>query len=354
MKIAVGLSGGVDSAVAAYLLKQAGHEIMGATMKIWDGRSITGNKDNSCYGPGEEKDIREASELCRLLGIPFHVADCSQQYNDVVLRYFEDEYRQGRTPNPCVKCNEQIKFDLLPLLVEQSGFFFNHFATGHYARIDFDRFQARYLLKKGVDERKDQSYFLYRLSQRQLAKALFPLGGFTKDQVRAVAREAGIPMHDKHESQDFCNGDYTKLLSMKGRPGNVVDCSGKIIGRHKGIWNFTVGQRKGIGVAGGIPLYVLAINAKKNEIVLGPRDGLFAKGLRATDCNIISGKMPDRAAVKCRSTSDAAPCAIAFDGIELNVTFDEPQIAITPGQSAVVYRDDIVVGGGIIAEVSKI
>jgi tRNA-uridine 2-sulfurtransferase len=353
MKIAIGLSGGVDSSVAAFLLKQAGHEIVGATMKIWDGRSLPGHKGNSCYGPDEEEDVRMASDLCRTLGVPYHVVDCSRQYNEIVLRYFEEEYCRGRTPNPCVKCNEKIKFDVLPLALEKSGIFFSHFATGHYARIDFDRVQARYLLKKGVDERKDQSYFLYRLSQKQLTKALFPLGGSTKDQVRAIARQAGLPMHDKQESQDFCSGEYTQLLSRTGQAGNVLDSNGKIIGRHKGIWNFTIGQRKGIGVAGGVPLYVVAINAEKNEIVLGYRELLLAKGLRATELNIIDGKMPDRAFVKTRSTSDAVPCSIAYDGIELNITFDEPQIAITPGQSAVIYHDDRVVGGGIIAEVKK-
>jgi tRNA-uridine 2-sulfurtransferase len=353
MKIAVGLSGGVDSAVAAFLLKQAGHDIIGATMKIWDGRNLPEHKGNSCYGPGEEEDVREASELCRILGVPFHAIDCSQQYNDIVLRYFEEEYRRGRTPNPCIKCNEKVKFDLLPLLLEKSGFFFNYFATGHYARIDFDRVQARYLLKKGLDSHKDQSYFLYRLSQKQLSKVVFPLGGYLKEKVRDIARQAGLPMHDKQESQDFCSGDYTELLSMDSQVGNVVDNSGKIIGKHNGIWNFTIGQRKGTGVAGGVPLYVVAINAEKNEIVLGQRDLLFARGLRATELNLIDGKMPGRAMVKTRSASEAVPCSIGYDGIELDITFDEPQLAITPGQSAVVYQNDIVVGGGIIAEVKK-
>jgi tRNA-specific 2-thiouridylase len=353
MKIAVGLSGGVDSSVAAYLLKQAGHEIVGAIMKIWDGRSLPDHKGNSCYGPDEEEDVREASELCRVLGVPFHAVDCSKQYNEIVLRYFEEEYRSGRTPNPCVKCNEKVKFDLLPLMLEKSGIFFNYFATGHYARLDFDRVQARYLLKKGIDSRKDQSYFLYRLSQKQLSKVLFPLGGYTKEKVREIARQAGLPMHDKQESQDFCSGDYTKLLSIESRAGNIVDSSEKILGQHNGIWNFTIGQRKGTGVAGGVPLYVVAINAEKNEIVLGQRELLLAKGLRATDLNLIDGKMPVRALVKTRSASDAVPCSIGYDGIELDITFDEPQLAITPGQSAVIYKEDIVVGGGIIAEVKK-
>ncbi len=353
MKIAVGLSGGVDSSVAAFLLKQAGHEIVGATMKIWDGRNLPDHKGNSCYGPDEEDDVRTASELCRALEVPFHAVDCSKQYNEIVLRYFEEEYRSGRTPNPCVKCNEKVKFDLLPLMLEKSGIFFNYFATGHYARIDFDRVQARYLLKMGIDARKDQSYFLYRLSQKQLSKVLFPLGGYTKDKVREIARQAGLPMHDKQESQDFCSGDYTKLLSLEARAGNIVDSSGKILGQHNGIWNFTIGQRKGTGIAGGIPLYVVAINAGKNEIVLGQRELLLAKGFRAADLNLIDGKMPGRGRVKTRSASEAVPCTIAYDGFELDIAFDEPQPAITPGQSAVIYKEDIVVGGGIIAEVKK-
>jgi tRNA-uridine 2-sulfurtransferase len=353
MQIAVGLSGGVDSAVSAFLLKQAGHEIIGATMKIWDGRNLPHKEGSACYGPEEEEDIRDASELCKLLGIPYHIIDCSRQYNEIVLRYFEDEYRAGRTPNPCVRCNEKIKFSQLPLLLEESGVFFNYFATGHYARVDFDRGLARHSLKKGIDERKDQSYFLYRLSQKQLSKVLFPLGGYTKEKVRAVAREAGLPMHDKQESQDFCAGDYTDLLSIKSEAGNFVDSSGKILGKHTGICNFTIGQRKGTGVAGGVPLYVVAIDAKNNEIVLGPRDLLLSRGLKANDLNIIDGKVPTRALVKMRSASQAVPCSVGYDGFELDIDFDEPQLAVTPGQSAVIYTDDMVVGGGIIAEVKK-
>jgi tRNA-specific 2-thiouridylase len=353
MKIAVGLSGGVDSAVTAYLLKQAGHEVIGATMKIWDGRTIPGHQGNSCYGPDEERDIADAQSLCNLLGVPYHVIDCSEQYNDIVLRYFDEEYRAGRTPNPCVRCNEKVKFDLLPLLLEKSGIFFNYFATGHYARIDFDRVVARYLLKRGVDGRKDQSYFLYRLSQKQLSKIVFPLGGYTKEKVRAIAGQAGLPMHDKEESQDFCSGDYTKILSVTDKPGNFVDPNGKILGQHTGIWNFTIGQRKGTKVAGGVPLYVVAIDAGKNEIVLGTRELLQARGLRATDLNMIAGKMPERALVKTRSASEPVPCTVAYDGFELTITFDEPQLAITPGQSAVVYDGDVVAGGGIIAEAIK-
>ena len=350
MKIAIGLSGGVDSAVAALLLKQAGHEVIGTTMKIWDGKRVAPVKGNSCYGSGEHEDIEDASKLCGILGIPYHVIDCAQQYNEIVLRYFNDEYHAGRTPNPCVACNEKIKFGILPLLLERAGIAFDRFATGHYARTDFDRVLARYLLKKSNDAKKDQSYFLYRLSQMQLAKVMFPLGEYSKDQVRAIAREAGLPVHDKQESQDFYGGDYAELLSVKSGPGDIVDGNGTVLGRHAGIENFTIGQRKGLGVAGGTPLYVVAINADRNEVVLGRRELLLARGLRAHDLNIIAGEMPRRAYVKTRSTAEAAACIIGFDGTELEIMFDERQSAIAPGQSAVVYNDDIVVGGGIIAQ----
>jgi tRNA-uridine 2-sulfurtransferase len=350
MKIAIGLSGGVDSAVAALLLKRAGYDVIGTTMKIWDGKRAAQVKGNSCYGPGEHEDIEIASKICSLLAIPYHVIDCAQPYNEIVLRYFDDEYREGRTPNPCVACNEKIKFGILPLLLEKSGITFDRFATGHYARTDFDRIGARYLLKKGKDAKKDQSYFLYRLSQTQLAKVMFPLGDYSKDRVRAIAREAGLPVHDKQESQDFYGGDYAELLSAKSGPGDILDDSGAVIGRHAGIENFTIGQRKGLGVAGGTPLYVVAINADRNEVVLGRRELLLARGLRARDLNIIAGEMPRRAYVKTRSTAEAAACIIGFDGTELEIMFDERQSAIAPGQSAVVYNDDIVVGGGIIAQ----
>ncbi len=349
MKVAVGLSGGVDSSVAAYLLQKAGYEVVGVTMKIWDGKSNPDLKNNACYGADEPSHIRDASELCALLGIPFHVIDCSSHYNEIVLRYFKEEYGSGRTPNPCIRCNEKIKFDVLPMLLEKSGVFFNRFATGHYARIDFDRQKARYLLKKGKDPQKDQSYFLYRLSQKQLIRVMFPLGDYTKEQVRSIARDAKLPMYDKKDSQDFCGSDYTKLLPMKNSSGNIIDMNGNILGRHTGIWNFTIGQRKGLGVAGGVPLYVVAIDPRKNEVVLGARENLLAHGLRAVDCNIIGSRIPDRAFVKIRSSSTAVPCAVSFDGIELAVTFDEPQLAVTPGQSAVVYHEDNIVIGGVIA-----
>jgi tRNA-specific 2-thiouridylase len=353
MKIAVGLSGGVDSSVTALVLKEAGHDVVGTTMKIWDGRPTSHSKGNSCYGPNEQEDIRDAFNLCKKLEIPYHVVDCSRQYNEIVLRNFDEEYRAGRTPNPCVACNEKIKFGMLPLMLSQSGVAFDRFATGHYAMTDFDRVQARYVLKKGKDPKKDQSYFLYRLSQLQLAKVMFPLGEYTKERVRAIARDAGLPVHDKKESQDFYSGDYAELLSVKDGSGDIVDAKGAVLGRHAGIWNFTIGQRKGLGVAGGVPLYVVSLNAERNEVLLGEKELLLSKGLRATDLNIIAGKMPRRAFVKTRSTSEAIPCTVDFDGIELEITFDEPQLAVTPGQSAVVYDGEAVAGGGIITEAVK-
>ena len=348
MKIAVGLSGGVDSAVSALLLKRQGHEIIGTIMKIWDGRKTSALKGNSCYGPDEYKDIEDVKNLCKTLDIPLHVVDCSRQYNEFVLKYFDDEYRGGRTPNPCVMCNQNIKFGFLPELLKRSGEKFDHFATGHYARVTFDNKTNRYLLKKGLDGRKDQSYFLYRLSQQQLSNVIFPLGEYRKTDVRKIAAQAGLPVHDKKESQDFYSGDYTELLTVKKSEGQIVNTEGKILGKHNGTWNYTIGQRKGLKICSDKPLYVVGIDAKKNRIIVGDKTGLTSIGLRASNCNIIASRLPQTAQAKTRSTSKEAACDISFNDNELTVMFHEPQEAITPGQSVVIYEGDIVLGGGTI------
>ena len=271
MNIVVGMSGGVDSAVATLFLKEKRHNLSGAIMTIWDESANPGliAKGNACYGPDEGEEINEARKVCDFLGIPLHVVDCSKQYSKIVLKYFRDEYRCGRTPNPCVMCNQNMKFGILPSLLSKRGVEFDKFATGHYCRVEYSDKRGRHLLKKGVNKKKDQSYFLYRLTQEQLAKACFPLGEMTKEEVRSIAEKAGLPVKYKAESQDFYSGEYGDLISADDAPGSIVDVDGKVLGRHKGIWNHTIGQRKGLGIAHTHPLYVIKIDSEKNEIVLG-------------------------------------------------------------------------------------
>lgn len=353
MKIAVGISGGVDSAVAAYLLKNQGHDVVGAIMKIWD-KSATANssKGNACYGPDEEHDIADAQRVCDFIGIPLYVIDCSQQYKQIVLTNFKQEYHAGRTPNPCVLCNQNIKFGVLPSLLADSGVAFERFATGHYARVEWNESTRSRALKKAKDETKDQTYFLYRLTMNQISKALFPIGDYTKKEVREIARSTGLPVHDKGDSQDFYCGDYTELLDMSGNnAGNIVDIHGRTLGTHSGICNYTVGQRKGLGLSHPQPLYVVAIDAEKNEIIVGEKMDCFSIGCIAGHINTLLDHLPSRGTAKIRSNSKENPCSFSLVNDTLHVIFDTPQSAITPGQSVVLYDHDTVCGGGIIEDV---
>lgn len=347
MKIAVGLSGGVDSSVAAALLARAGHEVVGITMKIWrEGRFAGGPKD-ACYGPGEADDIARAEALSRRLGIPYHVFDCAGEYESVVLDYFKREYLAGHTPNPCVRCNAFLKFGVLPGLARKSGLAFDRFATGHYARIREE--DGRFRLLRGADETKDQSYFLYRLSQAQLAGLLFPLGELRKSEVRALAAEFGLEVKDQPDSQDFYSGDHAELLETPDRPGNIVDSGGRVLGAHRGFWHYTVGQRKGLGIAAKHPLYVLELNPCRNEVVVGSAGETVARRLVLGDCHWI-GEPPEGAAeVKIRSAAKPLPAEIST-GENGETVLDLPSGASAPaaGQSAVLYRGDLVLGGGII------
>ncbi len=344
MKIAVGLSGGVDSSVAAALLKCQGHEIVGITMKLWhDGRYRGGSKD-ACFGPGEAEDIARAESLCRQLGIEYHVFDCSEEYEKVVLSYFRSEYLAGRTPNPCVRCNAFMKFGVLPQLARKSGVEFDKFATGHYARLREEN--GVFHLLRGADENKDQSYFLYRLKQAQLKDLLFPLGELHKSEVRKLASEYGLEVKDKPDSQDFYSGDHTELLNTPPRPGNIVDPSGKILGTHQGFWNYTIGQRKGLGIATKEPLYVLELNACRNEVVVGPVSETMCHELELTDCSWISSEQEGEVQVKVRSASKML--AAFYQKNKLH--FPDGVFAAAKGQSAVLYRGDEVLGGGIITE----
>ena len=352
MNIAVGLSGGVDSSVAALLLKNAGHDVAGIMMKLWRESGPKAAAGSACYGPDEEKDIEAARGVCARLRIPFYLFDCSKDYEDLIVRDFREEYLAGRTPNPCVRCNPLIKFGLLPEAARQSGLVFDHFATGHYARVAFDETSGRYLLKTAVDPRKDQSYFLYRLSQDQLSRAVFPLGDYLKSQVRKVARDADLPVHDHPDSQDFYSGDLSDLVCGPMMEGDIVDRRGTVLGKHTGIWKYTVGQRKGLGLSSPVPLYVIAIDAGRNRLVVGPESETYRLSCFVKETAWIAYDRlidPLDALVKIRSTGNPAKARISPSGdSRALVEFAEPLSAVTPGQSAVFYRDDLVVGGGII------
>lgn len=354
MKILVGLSGGVDSSVAALILKQQGHEVVGATMSIWgkDGMAAKSGHKNACYGPDEKEDIEEARKIAAQIDIPYYVFNCVEQYEQIVLDNFKSEYIQGRTPNPCVWCNALVKFGVLPLIAKENGIEFDKFATGHYARVEEK--DGRFLLKRGIAPHKDQSYFLYRLKQEQLKNIILPLGNYTKDQIRKIAKDNGLEVAEKPDSQDFYDGDYNELLGVKEKDGNIVDLDGKVLGHHKGIWNYTIGQRKGIGVSATEPLYVLELRKDTNEVVIGPADKTFKKELTAVNLNWIAfDKLENERKVyaKIRSTQQPTPVTITPNGDNVDVVFDELQKSIAIGQSVVFYDEDVVLGGGVIDKV---
>jgi tRNA-uridine 2-sulfurtransferase len=355
-KVIVGLSGGVDSSVAAFLLKEQGYDVTGVTMSIWNHKvTSTPTGKHSCYGPDEEEEIEEAKEVADLLGIPYHVFDCSARYKELVLDYFRNEYLSGRTPNPCVKCNQHIKFGMLPEVAAKKGIEFDYFATGHYARTGWDKEKKRFLLKKGIDHWKDQTYFISRLSQEQLAHVLFPIGSLTKKEVREIAGKIDIPLSEKEESQDFYSGDYKELLHVSDQPGDIVDRKGNILGGHTGIWNYTIGQRKGLGIAWSEPLYVIELDKEKNHVIVGTRHEVMSTSFIVNDLNWIaigSLTLPMEVTAKIRSAQKASPALIEpLDGNSVKVVFHQPNDGITPGQLAVFYQDDIVVGGGTIQTV---
>ena len=360
--VVVGMSGGVDSTVAAILLKNQGFEVIGITMKIWSGADAAQSmRKSGCYGPGEVYDISDAQQTCKQLGIAHRVLDLSQEYNQIVLQNFKSEYGLGRTPNPCILCNPQIKFGLLLEKARSSGINFDFFATGHYARITPAADSPRYLLRKAADLQKDQSYFLYRLTQLQLKGSLFPLGDYQKQQVRQIAVENGLAaIAEKHESQEFTDGGgYQDLFDEAARkPGNILDPDGNVIGTHPGIIHFTLGQRKGLGIGGAEqPLYVIQINAADNSIVVGPKELTAVNDVIVGSLNWIAIEHLDgnlRANCRLRSHQKEVPCTVSAQGDgRISVQFDDPQYSATPGQSLVLYQEDAVLGGGIIEKVRQ-
>lgn len=348
MRVAVGLSGGVDSSVAAVLLKNAGHEVVGITMAIWREGHCPGGTKDACYGPGEVDDIARAERLCRQLGIEYRVFDCAEAYEKIVLDDFRHEYLAGRTPNPCVRCNALVKFGVLPELARRSGLVFDRFATGHYARVVARDGLCRLL--KGVDERKDQSYFLYRLGQRQLVGLLLPLGDLHKTEVRAIAAELSLEAAGKPDSQDFYSGDHSELLGVPDRPGAIIDTCGRVLGYHRGYWHFTIGQRRGLGVAAERPLFVVALNPCKNEVVVASAKDTRCHRLFLRRCHWLAAVPQGDCDVKIRSAMAPVAAQVRVTGDRAEVAIPAGVFAPAPGQSAVLYRHDEVLGGGIICK----
>lgn len=352
MRVLVAMSGGVDSAVSAHLIKQE-HEALGVTMKLHDETDNLIYGENSCCS---NQDIADAKSVCELVGIPHEVHDFGASFKDCVIKDFIDCYKNGSTPNPCVVCNRKIKFEALLKMALERGY--DAIATGHYARIEKGE-NGRFLLKKAIDLSKDQSYVLYSLTQHQLEHTIFPIGEMTKADARELAEKIGFTNARKHDSQDICfvpDGDYVSFIERTTgetfKKGNFVSLDGKVLGTHEGIIKYTIGQRKGLGIAFGEPIYVIKKDIESNNVILGKNSDLFGTKLTATNINLISCDKilePMRVKAKIRYNQKEQPATvIQIDENRIEVVFDEPQRAITKGQSVVLYDGDIVVGGGII------
>jgi len=353
-RIVVAMSGGVDSSVAAALLKEQGCDVIGITMQLWPKSECGAHSDKACCSL---EGIRDARYVAQKLGIPFYVVDFHKEFKKSVIDYFVGQYTKGFTPNPCIVCNEMIKFGALMDKAKELDT--ELIATGHYAVSYYDKDTKRYLLKEGADKSKDQSYVLFNLSQKQLSRARFPVGGFTKDKIKKLARDLKFDMvSDKKDSQEICfiEDDYNKYLTKKAKikvqPGPILDEDGKILGQHKGAPFYTIGQRRGLGIAYKEPLYVTKIDIAKNEIIVGTKKAVLKKELLANNLNwVLYDEPPKKIRVKAKirykhPKADATVSVIDKD--EVKVIFDEPQEAPTPGQAVVFYDGELVVGGGWI------
>ena len=357
-KVVVAMSGGVDSSVAAALLKKEGYQIIGITMQIWPADK-NGDRFGGCCGTSA---VEDAKKVAYKLGIPHYVMDFRDIFAQKVIADFCREYSSGRTPNPCIRCNRYIKFDALREKARGLGADF--IATGHHARVERDKTTGRYLLKKGVDRQKDQSYFLYALTQEQLEHTLFPIGNFTKERVRKIARELALPVADKPGSQEICfipDDNYAKFLKdyipRAAEPGPILNEGGSVLGHHQGILFYTIGQRKGLGIAAKAPLYVIDIKPERNAIVVGSREKAFGDELTADSLNWITfdrltQSVRARAKIRYRHPETEAT-VIPRDEGKIYVKFAEPQLAIAPGQAIVFYDGDTVIGGGTIETARK-
>jgi tRNA-specific 2-thiouridylase len=358
------MSGGVDSSVAAWLLKNQGYDVVGLTMQIWDGAiKLPDTGRTGCYGPGETRDLESARTAAARLGIPHIAVPLADQYKRYVLDYFRAEYRAGRTPNPCVVCNQRLKFGFLLDRAREQGIAFDFFATGHYARVVRDDVTGYCRLLRGVDHKKDQSYFLARLTQEQLRQVLFPLGELTKTEVIRLARDAGFgDIAAREESQDFVEcDDYSALFQpADNRPGQIVDTAGHVLGQHNGIIHYTIGQREGLKLGGQKrPLYVIGLDAPANRVIVGHADDLLRTEFEVTDCNWLAIEPlagPLEVTVKIRYNHKRCPAKVVIlipqsrekDLSRARVYLDQPQRAVSPGQAAVFYQDDLVIGSGWI------
>ena len=354
-RAAIAMSGGVDSSVAAWLVQQAGYETAGVTLKLYDNEDIGICNQRTCCS---QRDIEDAALVADRLGIEHYVLNYRQEFIDQVIKRFVDAYCRGETPNPCIDCNKYIKFGKLCQAVK--GMDFTHIATGHYARIEYDAGSRRWLLKKGLNPEKDQSYVLYGFTQEQLAMTLLPLGTLSKQQVREIAREKGFVNAKKHDSQDICfvpDGDYSGFIEhFTGKifpKGDFVDTEGHVLGEHKGLIRYTIGQRKGLGLAMCEPVYVKEKDPVTNRVVIARDSELFSKSFDAKEVNLIAcdhfdGTLRLKARIRYKHPEQWANVTMTGPGT-VHVEFDEPQRAIAPGQAVVFYDDDVVFGGGTIA-----
>jgi len=379
--VVVGMSGGVDSTLTAYILKERGCNVIGVTMSLWDdsfpvlkGDDAKAVKD-ACFGPGEADDIEECRRFCAKYDIEYHVIDVKEQYKREVIEYFKSEYRAGRTPNPCIRCNRMIKFGALLQGVEALGIKFDYFCTGHYAKIVrpekglYGTETRPYMIASATDVSKDQTYFVYRVPSSVLERVRFPLALMQKAEVFELAKKADLAAAERAESQDFISAEYFDLLfaDKPSVPGDIIDLDGHVLGRHRGIEHYTIGQRRGLGVAVSYPVYVHSIDAKNNVVVLAPSAALNSDGLIADDF-VWAGDLeppldydPIEAMVKIRLASKPVKAKIerytpaddddfSYRGTPWKVTFESPQHAVAPGQSVVLYQDGVILGGGIISK----